>query len=337
MMADFIDIVTRAFRDHQLPLRFLFTSRVEEHIRKRFTVSAALAVTNCLALHDFDAGNDLRTFYRSRFSTIYEENRRLMRNIALPWPSESDLDKLVSRSDGSFIFAFTLINFVNDGSDLPHRKLRVGLESHAGLDPLYSQVLQTAPHSPHFGQILETIVTVKTPLSIMDLGCLFQIEAGDVVHALQGVQSILNVPEDDEQPIQLFHTSLQDFLTTEARSKDFFVNPAICHLSIVTACLAVMPVHSDDDFYELGGLKFAARSWSYHLLCAIQEGGADYLFSQYSVFMMNLRHFVSQSFDSWINSMIFQEGVPETLKNLDALLSHLVSALCYTVYKTKMV
>jgi hypothetical protein len=180
-------------------------------------------------------------------------------------------------------------------------------------------------------------MTVKEPLSTMDLGCLFQIEVGDVVHALQGVQSILNVPEDDEQPIQLFHTSLRDFLTTEGRSKDLFVNPVICHLSIVTACLAVMPVHSDDDFYELGGLIFAAQSWSYHLLHVIQEGGADYLFSQYSAFMMNLRGFVSQSFDSWINSIIVQEAVTKTLKNLDELLSHLVSALCCTAYKTQMV
>jgi len=75
----------------------------------------------------------------------------------------------------------------------------------------------------------------------------------------KGVQSILNVPEDDEQPILLFHTSLRDFLTMEARSKDFFVHPAIHHFSIVTACLAVMPVYGDDDFYELGGLKFAAQ------------------------------------------------------------------------------
>src|ERR1700727_2498738 len=97
MMADFILIVTRAFRDHQLPLRFFFTSRVEEHIQKKFAASSALAATYCLALQDFDADADLRMFFQSCFSTIYEENQRPMRNIELPWPSESDLDKLVER------------------------------------------------------------------------------------------------------------------------------------------------------------------------------------------------------------------------------------------------
>ena len=112
---------------------------------------------------------------------------------------------------------------------------------------------------------------------------------------------------------------------------DFFVNPAICHLSIANDCLAVMTVHSNDAFYELGGLTFAAWNWSHHLLYAIQEGGADHLFSQHSAFKTNLRHFLSQSFDSWINSMIVQGKVYGTLKALDKLLSHLVSALCYTV------
>ena len=73
-----------------------------------------------------------------------------MRYITLPWPSPSVFDDLVLRSAGSFIFAFTLVNFVNDGTDLPHRKLEAALQSHTGLDPLYYQVLQIAPRSPHF-------------------------------------------------------------------------------------------------------------------------------------------------------------------------------------------
>ena len=149
MIADFIEIVAHAIANHRLPLCFLFTSRVEEHIRQQFSISPALPMTHCLALENFYATNDIRTFFRSRFSKIYQQKQRLMRDISFPWPSESDLHKLVEKSSGSFIFAFTLINFVNDGSDLPHRKLQVALESHNGLDPLYTQVLQTAPRSPH--------------------------------------------------------------------------------------------------------------------------------------------------------------------------------------------
>ena len=198
MMADLISVVARAFRDHRLPLRFFFSSRVEAHILNRFTSLPAVATTYRLNLHDFDSNVDIRTFFRSQFASIYEQKCRLMRNVTLPWPSESDLDNLVGKSSGSFTFAFTLIKFVNDGRDLPHRRLRAGLESHSGLDPLYTQVLRSAPHGPYFTRVFTTIITISQQLSITDLACLLQIESGDVIHALEGVQSIIMVPEDDE-------------------------------------------------------------------------------------------------------------------------------------------
>jgi NACHT domain len=121
-IAEFIDIVACAFQESQmpLPLRFFFTSRVEEHIWSKFAASPALDVTCCLNLRDFSADNDIHTFLQSRFATIYQQKCRQIGNISLPWPSQGDLDKLVTKSMGSFIFAFTLVNFVSDGSDLPH-------------------------------------------------------------------------------------------------------------------------------------------------------------------------------------------------------------------------
>ena len=86
----------------------------------------------CLALQDFDATDDIRTFFQRRFATIYKENTR---NVPQPWPLYSDLKTLVYKASGSFIFAFTLINFVNDGADLPHRKLPIALAAHPGPRP----------------------------------------------------------------------------------------------------------------------------------------------------------------------------------------------------------
>jgi hypothetical protein len=227
----------------------------------------------------------------------------------------------VEKSSGSFAFASTLIKFVNDGRDLPHRQLRAGLESHSGLDPLYTQVLQSAPHSPHFTRVFDTIITIEEQLSITDLGCLLQIEGGDVVHALEGVQSIIMVPEDDEHPVQLFHTSLRDFLTTKARSEHLFMNPTICHLSTAADCLAVMTAHDGVDIYESGGLKYAAQTWCHHMLSAIKEDNSNHLFFQNHAILNKLTNFVSRSFDSWINSIIFHEQANTILRTLDSLLS----------------
>jgi hypothetical protein len=331
LVADFIEIVARATLDPQLPLRFFFTSRVEEHIQEKFSTSPALDATYCVALHEFDADADIRTFFRTRFSTIYQEKRRLIGKITLPWPSESDLDELVSKSDGSFIFAFTLVNFVNNGSDLPHRKLQAALQSHAGLDPLYSQILLTAPRSSHFVQIFETIMTVEERLSVMDLACLLQVETGDVVHALLGIQSVLVVPENDHYPIRPFHTSLRDFLNTKTRSKDLFIDPSIRHLLITSNCLATMVAHNGKDFFEDEGLRFACVNWIHHLLAAMKaEGDDNLLFSEHGTFFLDkLTDFVSWSFDSWINSIISQVQIGITLDTLDSVVSTLKESYRY--------
>ena len=222
---------------------------------------------------------------------------------------------------GSFIFAFTLVNFVNDGSDLPHRKLQTALLSHSGLDPLYTQVLESASHSHHFTRVLQTIIIITTPVSITGLACLLQIEGGDVIHALQGVQSIIMVPGDDEQPIQLLHTSLRDFLTTQARSQHLFINPPTCHLSMATDCLSTMAAHHGDIIYETEILQYAAKNWCHHLLSAVKErSGGVYLLSQDDAFVNTLIGFLSGSFDPWMNSIISQIQTNNIVKILDSLL-----------------
>jgi hypothetical protein len=328
MIADFIEIVAHTLREDQLPIRFLFTSRVEDHVQKIFLTSPAMDATYHLNLQEFNAGWDIHTFFQSRFSTIYQENRRLMSNVSHPWPSDSVLTELVRKSSGSFIFAFTLVNFVKDGSDLPHRKLEAALQGHTGLDPLYAQVLRTTPRSAHFVRTFETIMTVHEQLSVAKVAYLLQIDTRDVIHALLGVQSILIVPEDDISPIRPFHTSLRDFLTTRARSHDLFINLSVRCLSITMDCLAVMVVHNSCDILEHEQLGWACWMWGNYLLYAIREPGSDDpLFSQQNVddFMERLIDFVSQSFDFWVDSIILKGSITHTLQTLNLVASALVS------------
>jgi hypothetical protein len=80
-----------------------------------------------LDLQNFDAGDDIRRFFRCRCSTIYEENLEVMGDIARPWPSGSDVEALVEKSGGSFGRASELISFIDDETDEPDRQLAVVL------------------------------------------------------------------------------------------------------------------------------------------------------------------------------------------------------------------
>ena len=195
------------------------------------------------------------------------------------------------------------------------------MQSHAGLDSLYAQVLQSTSHSHLLTRVLQTIITISMPLSITNLAFLLQIKGGYVIHAFEGVQSIIMVPEDDEQPVALFHTSLQDFLTTQTCSQHFFIDLATSHLTIATHCLAVMTLHSGDIIYEIEMLHYAAQNWCHHLLSAVKEGeGGNCLHFQDDSFMNTLIGFVSVAFDSWINSIIFQVEIVDIVEILKHLL-----------------
>ena len=129
------------------------------------------------------------------------------------------------------------------------------------------------------------------------------------------------VPEDDEQPVRLLHTSLRDFLTTQARSQHLFINPVTCHLSTATDCLSAMTAQHGDIIYESKILQYAARNWCHHLLSTVKEGdGGVYLVSQDDAFTNTLIGFLSGSFDLWMNAIIFQVKIAVIVEILDSLL-----------------
>jgi hypothetical protein len=328
LMAEFIEIVADAYRNRRLPFRVFFTSRVEEHLRKKLEAPAARSVIYHLALQDFDAADDIRKFFRRRFDTIYEENRRLMRNMPRPWPSHTDLEALVRKASGSFIFAFTLINFVDDGQ--PHRKLPVALSAHAGLDPLYAQVLSAAPRSQEFERVMGTILLLTSNMSITALGHLLQLDNADILEALLGVQSILMIPGDDDQPVQLFHTSLRDFLTSEPRSGGFFIDPLVHHLDILLDCLKLLAIPPDTDiFFRAKASKYACINWSHHFDQWLTIGNDPHDDSLTSY----LTNFVSESFNYWVNTLLLNGSLGDMLDMLRWIL--LTLKVGFSLFRTR--
>jgi hypothetical protein len=333
LMAEFIEIVADGYPgNRQFPFRVFFTSRVEEHLRKKLEAPAARLVIYHLVLQDFDATDDIHKFFRHRFATIHEENRRLMQNVPRPWPSYSDLQALVEKASGSFIFAFTLINFVNDGTDLPHRKLPIALTAHAGLDPLYVQVLSAAPHGQVLKRVIGTILLLKSSLSITALGHLLQLDTARILQALLGVQSILMIPGNDDEPIRLFHTSLGDFLTSKARSGDFFIDPPARHLCILVDCLKLVAIPPDTNIFFRGeASRYACTNWCHHFnqWLTIRIEGDSLLDTSHDKSLMSyLTNFISQSFDCWVNTLLAEQMLRGMLSVLDQIQLKLRVSFC---------
>ncbi|KAJ6553251.1 hypothetical protein B0H19DRAFT_949883 [Mycena capillaripes] len=131
--------------DHRL--RILVASRPEPHIRDKF-------VEESFGGH-FDSVNieqsfeDVWTYLRHEFSRIHREHSTTMHHIPTPWPSPEILQTLVLKSSGYFIYAATVIKFIDDEYARPSEQLDIiqNIVPHdsespfAALDELYIHIL----------------------------------------------------------------------------------------------------------------------------------------------------------------------------------------------------
>jgi hypothetical protein len=311
-IAEFIEIIVRASQNHRLPFRFLVTGRAENHIQEKFAPPESVSATYNLALHEFDAQVDIRAFLEFHFSRILKEKPRLMQGIQRPWPSAENIDALVKKSSGLFIFASTLVNFVTDGTAAPQRKLETVLNTLLGLDPLYAEVFNAACRVDPFDRVIGSIMILREQLFIFDLSCLLQLPTEDILHAVLGIQSIFRIPEDNDKPIELIHASPRDFLMDERRSKCYFINPPARHASIAVHCLKLLTEDAKHQkFAKSGAALYACLNWCHHIDGSLMEDGGDVLFD--ADLTRCLQDFKSRALDHWVNTLIL-EAAPGRIK-----------------------
>lgn len=279
-----LKVLDHANLKRPLPIRFFLSSRTDDRIKQTF--GSYLSRTRPLDLKDFGAHDDIRAYLRKSFSELYVQNRNIMKAVKPPWPLDSDLDKIVNKADGLFIYASTVVKFVGErpGKEkkeceprLPHQKLRIAMERHNGLDPLYRQVLSDAPLSSNdlFRRIIGALLLLREPVSINKLAGLLRVDdAGELLAHLDGCGSVLNIPNDDAKTIRFFHASLQDFLTDVNCSRNYFIDAMEHHIFIFDDCVQIMTnkftSSSDGGSGIEWALSYACRHWYYHMTYVVQ-------------------------------------------------------------------
>jgi len=307
-MADFIDVLLSASSGGtHLPFQILLTSRVEEHIRKKFD-SPKAQFLHQLELQNFGAHQDIKLYFQKEFGCIYEQNWRIMQRIPKPWPLAGDLTALLDKADGSFAFATTLIQCVG-GDHMPHKALQKLLAIEAnGLDSLYEQVLSSASWTEGFCQILGTIMILKDNKSISFLSVLLSLQHEEVICELLQVQSVIKIPGDDNEPIMLYHTSLRDFLTIKSRSKQYFIDPPLRHLHLAIHCLKHLAECPSKDFFEGDVANYACFHWPHHILLGfqMQESKVDKTMTTSLVTL--IEKLLTFQGKTWHNTMLTLDG-----------------------------
>ncbi|TDL16286.1 hypothetical protein BD410DRAFT_643061 [Rickenella mellea] len=288
-----------------LPLKFFVTSRPEKDLRSRFLAETVSSETQTLILHDIDVGivqKDIKLFLQVRLTGIAKKHRDVIPQKPSKWPTEAEVDALTERAGGLFIFASTVVGFLDESSFLAPQRLSSilnekvtasssNLNPYAMLDKLYYQILDFMLHAgPHpiedtadmFRRVVGTILFLRQPASCDDLIALLNT---NVKGALMHLHSVIKVPKEDEgtQTIEIFHKSFHDYLTDPARCTDhhLFIDPPVHHGIIAESCLNVM-IHSLESFLSTSiyigylpdfdkippFLHYACSEWTEHgLMC----------------------------------------------------------------------
>ena len=246
-----------------IQLRIFVTSRPETPILLGFR-SLPGALHRDLSLHNIPRAmidNDILIFFEHKLREI----RNASDYLPVGWPGKEATHHLVSRSNGLFVYAAILCRFIEgDVQQSPDDLLRLLLDDNTTdsslrqfptktLDMMYTQILQHSVKNVDdrkdkqrltvtFKQVVGAIVILFDPLSTLALARLLDMDQRRIHLGLHNLRSILEIPDNPNLPLRLFHPSFRDFLLDKQRSADlhFWLNEKKAHGALADSCLRLM-------------------------------------------------------------------------------------------------
>ncbi|KAK1215768.1 hypothetical protein PQX77_021606 [Marasmius sp. AFHP31] len=238
------------------PLRFLICSRPESWIRDAFHKAPLSQLTKHIVLDEsLLPSRDIERFYLHEFKEIrgLPENSRI--KFSDPWPSEADLEILVQKSSGRFVYATTAVKLIRLDCSDPVSQLEYILSytpnsgssetlSFPELDQLYHIILSMSPNPEQLLTILAAIFTLPphVPGSPQIIELILGLPSGNVDRNLRTMHSVLNIGGGDVA-ITAYHTSFTDFLDDPSRSGYFYIDRAACHDALTCLSCQKRNVH----------------------------------------------------------------------------------------------
>ncbi|KAJ7817410.1 hypothetical protein B0H13DRAFT_1662717 [Mycena leptocephala] len=180
-----------------------------------------------------------------------------MTTVAFRWPESKIVEDLVKRSSGYFIYASTVIKFVDDKRFRPVDRLNVilGLKNSASgspfetLDQLYHQILACVPVDflPQLLGIMQILVaqshlSFRWPIPYIEQ--LLELETGDLHLTLRDLHSVIGI--NPEGGIYVHHASFVEFANNPSRSGPFCAGSGQCCTMLASRILRAFAYHNDD-------------------------------------------------------------------------------------------
>ena len=245
----------------------------------------------------YETNIDIQTFFERRFAEIASQYPSLR-----SWPGTSIIQQLTDRAAGMFIWAETVVGFLQHGP--PKKRLDLILtgafrKEGDAIDQLYEQILrhsfQDAEVLDTFKRVVGAVVLAKTPLHRDALGHFLggQEDESCIDFILLNLSSVISTRKTDGR-IQINHLSFTEFVCNPQRSHEFAIDQKTHNQIMTMECLQIMKEHlrfnicqletshfRNDDLDLTAQLKkaipshlaYACNFWAKHLQSATVEAG----------------------------------------------------------------
>ena len=250
------------------PLRVFLTLRPEPHyIHKVFATAELEPHVAIVSLQDFrtNIDRDIELFIRTRFNA--DETSKQW-SEARP----SVIDTLVESSDGLFIYARTVVDFIlDDLSDLEHRYLLVA-STLLSLDELYNTVVENvlSPQERRFPDMQERLKRILGYLAVIQdpegispttLQNLTRMSTSDSVPILNKLRSVIFFERDNaNSKFRIIHATFRDFLTDQRRlGSVFHVNVGQVHGKLAKDCTVLLNSFRTVHWQDIAGASLILR------------------------------------------------------------------------------
>ncbi|KAF8178499.1 hypothetical protein BJ912DRAFT_984030 [Pholiota molesta] len=272
-----------AVKSGSFPLCILISSRNEPHILDAFE-GHLRDFTHVIALDEkYEPDKDIATYLRSSFTTIqrkHRHNRSLTSTSS--WPSEPTLQTLVSRASGQFIYAATIIRFVDVRHQSPSQRLEMALgfselqggldgsSPFAELDKLYQEIFREVFDIRLTLRVLGSILLLRSPICLEDLENLLGLQAGETEIALVRLHSILNVSDSPDSCLKgrfvhFYHESLKDFLFDAHRSGTYHIKCDVIHHDLSQRFFRHLYLSKKPRFINVPSERAILKDWLHHM------------------------------------------------------------------------
>jgi hypothetical protein len=190
---------------------------------------------------DDDANKDIRHFFQEHFAELG--------GSSFPkWPGEYVLDALTQRAAGLFIWAETVVRFLEQG--LPNEQLSLVLKSDLGgedsITKLYRQVLKSAFRDANSRMlevtrvVMSTIVLAKVPLYYADVHKFVSQPHQSIEFILKKLAAVILIGNTDKH-VYFGHLSFSEFLCDSKRCPEqFFIDRGKDSRQLAEACFRLM-------------------------------------------------------------------------------------------------